>query len=123
MNRAVLAESYDAVGSGLAGINTRWHKKAAACREAQRIEQGGNLATSVGYTYMQPTANVIMVNLATGDVIDMVSAVEIAGELRGILAWEAEQTITSRKRCVHCHLLSLDGQVPGAVHHACHLSG
>ncbi|RMV73448.1 hypothetical protein [Pseudomonas coronafaciens] len=43
---------------------------------------------------MQPTANVINTNLAAGDVIEMVSAVEIAGESRGILAWEAELTIT-----------------------------
>nr|WP_239988113.1 hypothetical protein [Pseudomonas syringae] len=43
---------------------------------------------------MQPTANVVQTNLAAGDVIEMVSAVEIDGSSRGILAWEAELTIT-----------------------------
>lgn len=46
------------------------------------------------YIYMQPTANVVQTNLAAGDVIEMVSAVEIDGSSRGILAWEAELTIT-----------------------------
>ncbi|RMR48846.1 hypothetical protein ALP85_01493, partial [Pseudomonas syringae pv. syringae] len=38
------------------------------------------------YIYMQPTANVVQANLAAGDIIEMVSAVEIIGSSRGILA-------------------------------------
>lgn len=52
------------------------------------------MAAAGGYIYMQPTANVVQINLAAGDVIEMVSAVEIMGSSRGILAWEAELTIT-----------------------------
>ncbi|MFA0920417.1 hypothetical protein ALP73_00319 [Pseudomonas coronafaciens pv. garcae] len=91
---SVLADGYKAVGSALTGITTRWFKEPAAYGEAQCIELGGNMALAGGYIYVQPTANVINTNLAAGDVIEMVSAVEIAGESRGILAWEAELTIT-----------------------------
>nr|WP_235661366.1 hypothetical protein [Pseudomonas coronafaciens] len=62
--------------------------------EAQCIELGGNMAVAGGYIYVQPTANVTNTNLAAGDVIEMVSAVELAGASRGILGWEAELTIT-----------------------------
>lgn len=91
---SVLADGYKAVGSGLNGITTRWFKEPAAYGEAQCIELGGNMAAAGGYIYMQPTANVVQTNLAAGDVIEMVSAVEIMGSSRGILAWEAELTIT-----------------------------
>ncbi|WP_116892268.1 SGNH/GDSL hydrolase family protein [Pseudomonas syringae] len=91
---SVLADGYKAVGSGLAGITTRWYKEPAAYGEAQCIELRGNMAAAGGYIYMQPTANVVQTNLAAGDVIEMVSAVEIDGSSRGILAWEAELTIT-----------------------------
>ncbi|KAA8692004.1 Uncharacterized protein ALO80_03702 [Pseudomonas caricapapayae] len=90
---SVLADGYKAVGSGLTGITTRWYKEPAAYGEAQCIELRGNMAAG-GYIYMQPTANVVQTNLAAGDVIEMVSAVEITGSSRGILAWEAELTIT-----------------------------
>ncbi|WP_455807722.1 SGNH/GDSL hydrolase family protein [Pseudomonas koreensis] len=91
---SVLADGYKAVGSGLTGITTRWYKEPAAYGEAQCIELHGNMAAAGGYIYMQPTANVVQTNLAAGDVIEMVSAVEIMGSSRGILAWEAELTIT-----------------------------
>ncbi|RMQ98429.1 hypothetical protein ALP94_04608 [Pseudomonas savastanoi pv. glycinea] len=91
---SVLADGYRAVGSGLAGITTRWFKEPAAYGEAQCIELGGTMAAAGGYVYMQPTANVITTNLAAGDVIEMVSAVDIVGSSRGILAWEAELIIT-----------------------------
>ncbi len=91
---SVLADGYKAVGSGLAGITTRWYKEPAAYGEAQCIELRGNMAAAGGYIYMQPTANVVQTNLAAGDVIEMVSAAEIVGSSRGILAWEAELTIT-----------------------------
>ncbi|RMU21393.1 hypothetical protein ALP33_02010, partial [Pseudomonas amygdali pv. lachrymans] len=52
------------------------------------------LAAAGGYIYVQPTANVTTTNLAAGDVIEMVSALEIAGSSRGILGWEAELTLT-----------------------------
>jgi lysophospholipase L1-like esterase len=91
---SVLADGYKAVGSGLAGITTRWYKEPAAYGETQCIELRGNMAAAGGYIYMQPTANVVQTNLAAGDVIEMVSAVEIMGSSRGILAWEAELTIT-----------------------------
>ncbi|POQ03706.1 hypothetical protein ALQ76_01728 [Pseudomonas syringae pv. atrofaciens] len=91
---SVLADGYKAVGSGLTGITTRWYKEPAAYGEAQCIELRGNMAAAGGYIYMQPTANVVQTNLAAGDVIEMVSAVEIMGSSRGILAWEAELTIT-----------------------------
>ncbi|MCF5715840.1 SGNH/GDSL hydrolase family protein [Pseudomonas tremae] len=91
---SVLADGYKAVGSGLNGITTRWFKEPAAYGEAQCIELGGNMAAAGGYIYMQPTANVVQTNLAAGDVIEMVSAVEIIGSSRGILAWEAELTTT-----------------------------
>ncbi|EPN26913.1 hypothetical protein A245_47350, partial [Pseudomonas syringae pv. actinidiae ICMP 19096] len=57
-------------------------------------ELRGNMAAAGGYIYVQPTANVVQTNLAAGDVIEMVSEVEIMGSSRGILAWEAELTIT-----------------------------
>lgn len=63
-----------------------------------------------GYVYMQPTANVVTTNLAVGEVIEMVSAVDIVGSLRGIPAWEAELIITkpfsgtSTRSNVHRHL-------------------
>lgn len=63
-----------------------------------------------GYVYMQPTVNVVTTNLAVGEVIEMVSAVDIVGSLRGILAWEAELIITkpfsgtSTRSNVHRHL-------------------
>ncbi|WP_346400779.1 SGNH/GDSL hydrolase family protein [Pseudomonas syringae] len=91
---SVLADGYKAVGSGLGGITTRWFKEPADYGEAQCIELRGNMAAAGGYIYMQPTANVVQTNLAAGDVIEMVSAVEIMGSSRGILAWEAELTIT-----------------------------
>ncbi|MDU8454794.1 SGNH/GDSL hydrolase family protein [Pseudomonas syringae group sp. J254-4] len=91
---SVLADSYKAVGSGLTGITTRWYKEPAAYGEAQCIELAGTLAAAGGYIYVQPTANVTTTNLAAGDVIEMVSAVEIAGSSRGILGWEAELTFT-----------------------------
>ncbi|MBI6780496.1 SGNH/GDSL hydrolase family protein [Pseudomonas syringae] len=91
---SVLADGYKAVGSGLTGMTTRWYKEPAAYGEAQCIELRGNMAAAGGYIYMQPTANVVQTNLAAGDVIEMVSAVEIDGSSRGILAWEAELTIT-----------------------------
>ena len=91
---SVLADGYKAVGSGLTGITTRWYKEPAAYGEAQCIELSGNMAAAGGYVYVQPTANVVQTNLAAGDVIEMVSAVEIMGSSRGILAWEAELTIT-----------------------------
>ncbi|MCF5747980.1 MULTISPECIES: SGNH/GDSL hydrolase family protein [Pseudomonas syringae group] len=91
---SVLADGYKAVGSALTGITTRWFKEPAAYGEAQCVELGGNMAAAGGYIYVQPTVNVTNTNLAAGDVIEMVSAVEIAGESRGILAWEAELTIT-----------------------------
>ncbi|SOQ06566.1 SGNH/GDSL hydrolase family protein [Pseudomonas syringae group genomosp. 3] len=91
---SVLADGYKAVGSGLTGIMTRWYKEPAAYGEAQCIELRGSMAAAGGYIYMQPTANVVQTNLAAGDVIEMVSAVEIMGSSRGILAWEAELTIT-----------------------------
>ncbi|MFA0968691.1 SGNH/GDSL hydrolase family protein [Pseudomonas amygdali] len=91
---SVLADGYKAVGSGLTGITTRWYKEPAAYGEAQCIELRGNMAAAGGYIYVQPTANVVQTNLAAGDVIEMVSAVEIDGSSRGILAWEAELTIT-----------------------------
>ncbi|WP_346394112.1 SGNH/GDSL hydrolase family protein [Pseudomonas syringae] len=91
---SVLADGYKAVGSGLTGITTRWYKEPAAYGEAQCIELRGNMAPAGGYIYMQPTANVVQANLAAGDVIEMVSAAEIMGSSRGILAWEAELTIT-----------------------------
>ncbi|WP_264297510.1 SGNH/GDSL hydrolase family protein [Pseudomonas syringae] len=91
---SVLADNYKAVGSGLTGITTRWFKEPAAYGEAQCIELRGNMAAAGGYIYVQPTANVVQTNLAAGDVIEMVSEVEIMGSSRGILAWEAELTIT-----------------------------
>ncbi|UPT34695.1 SGNH/GDSL hydrolase family protein [Pseudomonas amygdali] len=91
---SVLADGYKAVGSGLTGITTRWYKEPATYGEVQCIELRGNMAAAGGYIYMQPTANVVQTNLAAGDVIEMVSAVEIMGSSRGILAWEAELTIT-----------------------------
>ncbi|AQL36872.1 SGNH/GDSL hydrolase family protein [Pseudomonas syringae] len=91
---SVLADGYKGVGSGLTGITTRWYKEPAAYGEAQCIELRGNMAAAGGYVYVQPTANVVQTNLAAGDVIEMVSAVEIMGSSRGILAWEAELTIT-----------------------------
>ncbi|RMV43541.1 SGNH/GDSL hydrolase family protein [Pseudomonas syringae group genomosp. 3] len=91
---SVLADGYKAVGSGLTGITTRWYKEPAAYGEAQCIELRGNMAVAGGYIYMQPTANVVQNSLAAGDVIEMVSAAEIMGSSRGILAWEAELTIT-----------------------------
>ena len=91
---SVLADGYKAVGSGLTGMTTRWYKEPAIYGEAQCIELRGNMAAAGGYIYMQPTANVVQTNLAAGDVIEMVSAVEIDGSSRGILAWEAELTIT-----------------------------
>ncbi|AAZ36300.1 phage tail tape measure C-terminal domain-containing protein [Pseudomonas savastanoi pv. phaseolicola] len=91
---SVLADGYKAVGSGLTGITTRWYKEPAAYGEAQCIELRGSMAAAGGYIYMQPTANVVQTNLAAGDVIEMLSAVEIMGSSRGILAWEAELTIT-----------------------------
>lgn len=91
---SVLADGYKAVGSGLTGITTRWFKEPAAYGEAQCIELGGTMAAAGGYVYMQPTANVITTSLAAGDVIEMVSAVDIVGSSRGILAWEAELIIT-----------------------------
>jgi hypothetical protein len=91
---SVLADGYKALGSGLAGITTRWFEEPAAYGEARCIELRGKMAAAGGYIYMQPTANVIQTNLAAGDVIEMVSAVEIMGSSRGILAWEAELTIT-----------------------------
>ncbi|RMM28922.1 Prophage PssSM-02, GDSL-like lipase [Pseudomonas syringae pv. pisi] len=47
-----------------------------------------------GSTDKAVVTNVVQTNLAAGDVIEMVSAVEIMGSSRGILAWEAELTIT-----------------------------
>ncbi|KPB73271.1 Uncharacterized protein AC507_2133 [Pseudomonas syringae pv. maculicola] len=91
---SVLADAYKAVGSGLAGITTRWYKEPAAYGEAQCIELGGSMAAAGGYIYVQPSANVVQTNLAAGDVIEMVSAVDIVGASRGILAWEAELTFT-----------------------------
>ncbi|MCD5970791.1 SGNH/GDSL hydrolase family protein [Pseudomonas quasicaspiana] len=91
---SVLADGYKAVGSGLTGITTRWFKEPAEFGEAQCIELGGTMAAAGGYVYMQPTANVVTTNLAAGDVIEMVSAVDIVGSSRGILAWEAELIIT-----------------------------
>lgn len=91
---SVLADGYKAIGSGLTGITTRWFKEPAAYGEAQCIELRGNMAAAGGYIYMQPTASVVQTNLAAGDVIEMVSVVEIMGSSRGILAWEAELTIT-----------------------------
>ncbi|MDU8429164.1 SGNH/GDSL hydrolase family protein [Pseudomonas syringae pv. actinidifoliorum] len=91
---SVLADNYKAVGFGLTGITTRWYKEPAAYGEAQCIELGGNMAAAGGYIYVQPSANVVQANLAAGDVIEMVSAVDIVGSSRGILAWEAELTIT-----------------------------
>jgi lysophospholipase L1-like esterase len=91
---SVLADGYKAVGSGLTGITTRWFKEPAEFGEAQCIELGGTMAAAGGYVYMQPTANVLTTNLAAGDVIEMVSAVDIVGSSRGILAWEAELIIT-----------------------------
>ncbi|RMV35112.1 hypothetical protein ALP11_05343, partial [Pseudomonas syringae pv. papulans] len=91
---SVLADNYKAVGSGLTGITTRWYKEPAAYGEAQCIELGGNMTAAGGYIYVQPSANVVQANLAAGDVIEMVSAVDIVGSSRGILAWEAELTIT-----------------------------
>ncbi|MBP1146743.1 hypothetical protein JOE33_003666 [Pseudomonas sp. PvP027] len=41
----------------------------------------------------------VQTNLAAGDVIEMVSAVEMVGSSHGILAWEAELTITKTVRC------------------------
>ena len=91
---SVLADGYKAVGSGLTGMTTRWYKEPAIYGEAQCIELRGNMAAAGGYIYMQPTANVVQTSLAAGDVVEMVSAVEIDGSSRGILAWEAELTIT-----------------------------
>ncbi|EPM43794.1 hypothetical protein A262_27722 [Pseudomonas syringae pv. actinidiae ICMP 19073] len=91
---SVLADNYKAVGSGLTGITTRWYKEPAGYGDAQCIELGGNMAAAGGYIYVQPSANVVQANLAAGDVIEMVSAVDIVGSSRGILAWEAELTIT-----------------------------
>ncbi|WP_057414769.1 hypothetical protein [Pseudomonas cannabina] len=91
---SVLADAYKAVGSGLAGITTRWYKEPAAYGEAQCVELAGNMAAAGGYIYVQPSANVVQTNLAAGDVIEMVLAVDIVGASRGILAWEAELTIT-----------------------------
>lgn len=91
---SVLADGYKAVGSGLTGITTRWFKEPAEFGEAQCIELGGTMSAAGGYVYMQPTANVVTTNLAAGDVIEMVSAVDIVGSSRGILAWEAELIIT-----------------------------
>ncbi|MCQ3000442.1 SGNH/GDSL hydrolase family protein [Pseudomonas syringae] len=91
---SVLADGYKAVGSGLTGITTRWFKEPAEFGEAQCIELGGTMSAAGGYVYMQPTANVVTTNLTAGDVIEMVSAVDIVGSSRGILAWEAELIIT-----------------------------
>ncbi|UXZ98921.1 SGNH/GDSL hydrolase family protein [Pseudomonas phytophila] len=91
---SVLADGYKAVGSGLTGITTRWFKEPAEFGEAQCIELGGTMSAAGGYVYMQPTANVVTTNLVAGDVIEMVSAVDIVGSSRGILAWEAELIIT-----------------------------
>lgn len=91
---SVLADGYKAVGSGLTGITTRWFKEPAEFGEAQCIELGGTMAAAGGSVYMQPTANVVTTNLAAGDVIEMVSAVDIVGSSRGILAWEAELIIS-----------------------------
>jgi hypothetical protein len=91
---SVLADSYKASGSGLAGVTTRWYKEPAAFGEAQCIELGGTMAAAGGYIYLQPTANVTLSNLVAGDVIEMVSAPEIVGNSRGILGWEAELIIT-----------------------------
>ncbi|RMU05926.1 hypothetical protein ALP36_05383, partial [Pseudomonas syringae pv. coriandricola] len=91
---SVLADGYKAVGSGLTGITTLWYKEPAAYGEAQCIELGGNMTAAGGYIYVQPSANVVQANLEVGDVIEMVSAVDIFGSSRGILAWEAELTIT-----------------------------
>lgn len=107
---SVLADGYKAVGSGLTGITTRWFKDPAGFGEAQCIELGGTMAGAGGYVYMQPTANVVTTNLAVGEVIEMVSAVDIVGSLRGIPAWEAELIITkpfsgtSTRSNVHRHL-------------------
>jgi hypothetical protein len=89
---SVLADNYKASGSGLGGITTRWFKEPAAFGQAQCIELGGTMPAAGGFIYMQPTANVAL-PLAMGDVIEMVSAVEIDGSSRGILAWEAELII------------------------------
>ena len=91
---SVLADNYKASGSGLSGITTRWYKEAATYGEAQCIELAGTMAAAGGFVYCQPTANVTLSNLAAGDVIEMVSAPEIAGNSRGILGWEAELIIT-----------------------------
>ncbi len=90
---SVLADNYKASGSGLGGITSRWFKESAAFGEAQCIELTGTMAAAGGYIYMQPAANVAL-PLAMGDVIEMVSAVEIDGSSRGILGWEAELIIT-----------------------------
>jgi hypothetical protein len=91
---SVLADGYKASGSGLTGITSRWYKEQAAFGEAQCIELSGTMAAAGGYIYMQPAANITLSNLATGDVIEMVSAPEIVGNSRGILGWEAELIIT-----------------------------
>jgi hypothetical protein len=91
---SVLADNYKASGSGLGGITTRWFKEPAAFGEAQCIELNGTMAAAGGYIYMQPMANVTLTNLAAGDVIEMVSDIEIDGNSRGIMAWEAELLIT-----------------------------
>ncbi|MGA9222667.1 MAG: SGNH/GDSL hydrolase family protein [Pseudomonas graminis] len=91
---SVLADNYKVSGSGLNGITTRWYKEPAAFGEAQCIELAGTMAAAGGYIYLQPAANVTLSNLLSGDVIEMVSAPEIAGNSRGILGWEAELIIT-----------------------------
>ncbi len=91
---SVCADSYKASGSGLAGVTTRWYKEPARYGEAQCIELRGTMAAAGGYLYFQPAAALNLDNLTIGDVIEMVSAVEIIGSTRGILGWEAEMVVT-----------------------------
>lgn len=91
---SVLADNYKAAGSGLAGVTTRWYKEQGQYGEVQCIELNGSMTAAGGYIYLQPNANVTLDSLLAGDLVEMVSAVEIAGTSRAILGWEAELIFT-----------------------------
>jgi len=92
---SVLADSFKAQGSGLAGVTSRWYKQAAPVGEYQCIELGGMMTAAGGYIYMLPAAVVNRSQLAVGDRIDLRSLFEIVGAGQsGILGWEAELQVT-----------------------------
>lgn len=91
---SVVATGYKGAGSSFTGVTTQWSKETSEVGEAQVITFGGTPTTAGSYLAFSPTATFTLANVAVGNIISFLAAVEIEGDASGILGVTTELLIT-----------------------------